>query len=186
MSLHNIAEALARVTTVVHRRPAAAIHDDAGAVATWDGGTRTVCGHPNGAAVTTDMPREFGGDGAAVSPGWLVRAGLASCASTCIVFAAARQGVVLRTLAVSVDSRSDTRGMLRLADADGTPVDAAPLDLRMRVAVTADDVDDGTLRALVDAACRASPMARALTQPRPMAVDIVVTAAPGVAVATPG
>jgi uncharacterized OsmC-like protein len=58
------------------------------------------------------MPSEVGGSGDQVTPGWLFRAGLASCAATRIAMAAAAEGIELATLEVRASSRSDTRGLL--------------------------------------------------------------------------
>ena len=176
MSLNKIAAALGRVQDVVERRPEAGLHDDATALAHWDGGTRVVCSHANGTQVVTDVPCELGGSGDQVSPGWMLRAGVASCALTCIVLDAARAGVALRTLDVTVGSRSAVRGVLHLAEADGTPVHAGPRDVAVRVHVAADGIDDASLRTLVETACRGSPMSMALSRAVRLALDIAVTA----------
>jgi len=57
---------------------------DRPATARWERGTRVVASHANGAQMATDMPNELGGTGDGVTPGWLFRAGLASCAATSI------------------------------------------------------------------------------------------------------
>ena len=72
------------------------MHDDAPATARWQGGTpRRHVSHADGTQVPTDMPAELGGSGDQVTPGWLFRAGLASCAATSIVLAAAAEGIEL-------------------------------------------------------------------------------------------
>ena len=81
MGAQDIAAALRRVEAVFMRRPEAGLHDDVPVTARWDGGTRVVARHTNGTHVTTDMPVEIGGTGDQVTPGWLFRAGLASCAA---------------------------------------------------------------------------------------------------------
>jgi hypothetical protein len=79
MAAQEIAAALQRLKSVLRRRPQAGLHDDAAATARWDGGMRVIAYHDNGTKVLTDMPRELGGSGGQVTPGWLLRAGFASC-----------------------------------------------------------------------------------------------------------
>jgi hypothetical protein len=98
MSLQHVATALQRVETVFARRPDLALHDDAPAQARWESGTRIVASHANGTQFETDMPAEIGGTGDRVTPGWLFRAGLASCAVTSIAMAAAAEGIELSSL----------------------------------------------------------------------------------------
>ncbi|MGJ7490087.1 OsmC family protein [Variovorax sp. ZT4R33] len=172
MPAHEIASALQRVASVLERRPEAAVHDDTPASVRWDGGVRCVARHPNGAEVPTDMPREFGGGGGEVTPGWLFRAGLASCAATCIALLAAREGVALRTLEVRAASRSDTRGMLGMADDTGATVPATPQNLELQVRVEAEDLPPERLRALVERACRQSPVPCAVQTALPLALHV--------------
>ena len=162
MTNQDIATAMQRVATVLRRRPEAGLHDDAPAAARWAGGTRIVARHANGAEVTTDMPGELGGSGDQVTPGWLFRAGLAPCAATCIAMAAAAAGIELSALEVMASSRSDTRGLLGMADADGAPVPAGPREVRLQVRIAAPGVATERLRALVEAGCRYSPTPEAV------------------------
>jgi len=119
MTTEHIAAAMERVHMVLSRRPEMGLHEDAPATAAWHGNTRTVVGHANGTQVPTDMPTELGGSGDLVTPGWLFRAGIASCATTTIALTAAAQGIDLAALEVRVSSRSDTRGLLGMADERG-------------------------------------------------------------------
>ena len=80
-----------RAATVFDRRPDMGLHDDAPATACWEGGTKVTARHANGHVVCTDMPQELGGGGGTVTPGWLLRAGFASCAASCIGMAAAAE-----------------------------------------------------------------------------------------------
>ena len=172
--LRSVAAALERLTTTLARRPASGVHDDVAAEARLDGATRTVVRHPDGTCLATDMPAAFGGGGADVSPGWLFRAGLASCAATSIALVAARRGIVLSALSVRAASRSDTRGLLAIADAHGHPVPAGPLDVELRVSIDADDVPDAVLRALVDDALAASPVPSMVRTATPLDVRVEV------------
>lgn len=174
MRMDPIAEALQRAATVLERRPDMGLHDDAPATARWEGGTRIVATHASGKSMQTDMPCELGGTGDQVSPGWLFRAGLASCAATCIAMQAAKQGIALDTLEVKATSRSDTRGMLGLADAAGQPVYAGPCDVQLHVRIGAAGASAPQLRALVEDATRCSPIPSAVRSALPVALHVDV------------
>lgn len=158
MAIQDIAAALQRAETVFTRRPEAAVHDDAPGVVRWEGGLRTVSTHASGKQVATDMPAEFGGSGDQVSPGWLLRSGLAACTATTIAMLAAREGIELSRLEVKACSRSDSRGMLGLPDANGDPVYAGPLQLEMHVSIAAPGVAPQRLSELVRRANGCAPM----------------------------
>ena len=100
MTTRDIAASLHRAQTVFQRRPEMGLHDDAPATALWQGGTRVATRHGNGTEVSSDMPAELGGSGDRITPGWLFRAGLASCAATTIALAAIEQGIALSHLEV--------------------------------------------------------------------------------------
>ena len=174
MAAPDIAAALQRVSAVLERRPEAGLHDDAPATAHWEGDTRFVASHPNGRQVSTDMPLEFGGAGDQVTPGWLFRAGLASCTATCIAMNAASEGIALRVLVVRATSRSDTRGMLGMADTNGATVPAAPHDVQLHVRIAADGMPPERLRALVERSHRQSPVPCAVRTEMPLAVQVKV------------
>jgi uncharacterized OsmC-like protein len=176
MTMQHVAAAMERVASVLQRRPAMGLHDDAPATASWQGSTRVVVGHGNGTQVPTDMPTELGGTGDLITPGWLFRAGLASCAATSIALMAAAQGIELRTLEVQVRSRSDTRGLLGIADDSGASVPAGPSDMQMSVRIGASGVAPERLRSLVEAGCRCSPVPNAVRQATPLALHVDVEA----------
>jgi uncharacterized OsmC-like protein len=67
---------------------------------------------PRGEKVITDMPPPMGGTGSGANPGWLLRAGLASCNATVIAMRAAQLGLQLKSLEFTVESESDNRGFL--------------------------------------------------------------------------
>lgn len=174
MTTQDLAAALERVHSVLKRRPEAGVHDDAPATARWQGGTRVVASHANGTQIASDMPTEFGGTGDHVTPGWLFRAGFASCANTSIVMAAAATGIELDALEVRASSRSDSRGLLGMAGADGEPVFAGPGDVQLHVAISAKGVSAERLRELVEAGVRCSPIPNAVRQATPFALIIEV------------
>ncbi|MGZ5158821.1 MAG: OsmC family protein [Caldimonas sp.] len=172
MPAQEIATALKRVETVLRRRPETGMHDDAAATARWEGGLRVISSHANGTEVATDMPAELGGSGDRVSPGWLLRAGFASCTATCIAMAAAAKGIALEALEVRAGSRSDTRGLLGMADAEGEPVYAGPQEMQLHVRIAAPGVAAARLRALVEESYRCSPMACVVQDARAVALSI--------------
>lgn len=69
---------------------------------------------PYAEKVTTGMPPAIGGAGSAPSPGWLFRGALASCTATVIAMRAAKLGVALKVLEVTLETDCDHRGMLGL------------------------------------------------------------------------
>ena len=174
MAKLELAAALKRVETVLRRRPDMGLQTDTTATARWKDGTRVVTHHANGAHVETDMPAELGGAGDRVSPGWLFRAGIGSCAATSIVMVAASAGVTLSTLEVEVNSRSDARGLFGMTDTDGTPIYPGPNDLRVLVRIGATGVGADRLRELVDLGMRRSPIPCAVRSAAPMSVQVEV------------
>jgi organic hydroperoxide reductase OsmC/OhrA len=162
MIIEEIAAAMQRVESVLKRRPAAGIHDDAPATARWQTGLRVMACHANGTQMLTDMPAELGGSGDQVTPGWLFRAGLASCFATRIAMGAAAAGIELTKLEVLASSRSDTRGLFGMADISGEPVGAGPRDVQLLVKIAASGVSAERLRTLVEDSNRCSPISAAV------------------------
>jgi uncharacterized OsmC-like protein len=174
MATQDIAAALQRVEAVFQRRPEAALHEDPPGIARWEGGLRAVATHANGRQVQTDMPEELGGTGDQVSPGWLLRAGVAACATTSIAMAAAREGITLTLLEVQAGSRSDSRGLLGMPDAQGQPVFAGPLAMTILVRISAPGVPADRLRALVERGHANAPMSSALRSAVPTNLSIEI------------
>jgi uncharacterized OsmC-like protein len=172
MSIHDIAVAIERTESVLRRRPQFGIHDDPPATAQWKGGLRVVSSHANGMSMATDLSAELGGTGDQVSPGWLFRAGLASCLATCVVMAAAAQGIELTTLEVKATSRSDARGLLGIPDTNGEDVFAGPHDVQLHVSIAARGVAPDALRRLVEDSQRCSPIPNAVRHAVPVELHI--------------
>lgn len=175
MSAQYVADAMQRAEVVLRRRPDMGMHDDAPATATWRGSTRIVTRHASGIEIPTDMPGELGGTGDQVTPGWLLRAGLAACTATRIAMGAAAAGIELTTLELRATSRSDTRGLLGMEEPDGTPVGAGPHDVQLHVTIGAHGVPADRLRALVEESHRCSPVPCALENETPVGLHIEVT-----------
>lgn len=176
MDRTDIAQAMQRVETVFRRHPSVALDVDSAATAHWKGRTRVVSTHASGVNVVTDMPTEIGGTGDQVTPGWLLRAALASCATTRIAMAAAAEGVELTALEVVATSRSDSRGLLGMSDEEGRLVFAGPKDVKLRVRIAATGRSPAQLRALVEGCDRFSPVTEALRQAIPVVLSVEVDA----------
>lgn len=177
MALAQVATAIERAKRALERRPGMGLHGDAPALARWVSDTRIVASHANGTEVATDMPGELGGTGDKVSPGWLFRAGFASCAATTIALLAATEGIDLAVLEIEASSRSDTRGVLGMTEAAGAKVRAGPTDVRLRVRIAARGATDERLRALVEEGLRRSPVPDAVRSAVPVALQVDVEAA---------
>ena len=174
MSPETIAKAVQRVRTVLSRHPAAGIHADDPAVARWGQDLRVVCTHANGTQIATDLPTEMGGTGDQVTPGWLMRAGLASCVATRIAMAAAAEGIVLTRLEVSTTSTSDARGLFGMTTELGEEIGAGPRELRLEVRLGASGVPCEKLQAIIDDSHRCSPVSAALVSAVPVALHVEI------------
>lgn len=176
MTIQTLAEAMKRVEAVLRRKPELGLQDDAPAAAEWKGGARVVASHPSGMQVSTDMPAELGGTGDQVTPGWLLRAGLASCSATSILMAAAAAGIELSALEVKAESRSDTRGLLGMHDADDKPVYGGPGNVTLKIRIAAEGIAPARLHTVVEAGVRQSPVPNALTHVTLLDLQIEVAA----------
>ena len=173
--MHNpIAAAIERLQSVVKRRPEFAVHDDAPATARWEHGTRIVASHASGYAMTTDMPAELGGQGEHVTPGWMFRAGIASCTATRIAMAAAQEGIELSLLEVVAGSTSDVRGILGMRDTDGGAVPAGASEIWLDVRIAACSVDEERLRRLVQESHPLAPMSSNIERSVPLRLTVTV------------
>jgi uncharacterized OsmC-like protein len=174
MTAEIISKAMARVRAVLARRPEAGIHADETAIAGWDAGTRVIARHANGTQITTDMPVELGGAGNQVSPGWLLRAGLASCLATRIAMEAAATGITLTRLEVLANSTSDARGLLGMTGDGGEQITAAPYEVQLEVRMGARNVTRELLQAMAEVSFRCSPVSAAVERAVPVALRISI------------
>ena len=172
MASQDIAAAIQHVESMLRSRPDAGLGDDAPATAQWQGGLRIRTSHANGTEVVTDMPIQLGGTGDKVSPGWLVRAGAASCIASRIAMNAASEGIELSELEVVARSLSDTRGLLGICGDDGGPISAGPLNVRLHVRIAAKGIASDRLRSLVQRSHGCSPVSVALTDQIPVELHI--------------
>jgi uncharacterized OsmC-like protein len=128
----------------------------------------------DGARLRTDMPRGIGGTGSAPSPGWLLRAAVASCVASLVAIRAAAIRVPLGGIEVEVDSESDDRGILGLDDA----IPAGPLNARIVISVHAPARSRADLQDLARWAVDHCPVSEMLGRVVPVEVDIQLSPDP--------
>jgi uncharacterized OsmC-like protein len=165
-----IASAVASAREHFKQHPEQAVSQDSFARARLVDGLRVDVEGPQGWIVSTDMAKGLGGGGSAPSPGWLLRAAVASCDAVLIAIQAAEEGVRLTRLEAEVTSESDDRGLLGGAD-----VPAGPLRVRLRVRLAAEgQLAEDDLEGLVARALRRSPVSEALARGVPVEVSVEV------------
>ncbi|MGH8957980.1 MAG: OsmC family protein, partial [Acidimicrobiia bacterium] len=162
---HSIESAIA----YLDEHPEKSHYTDSPATAVIEGLKARVTG-PGGTSVISDMPEGVGGRGSAPSPGWLLRAAIASCDATVIAMRAAQERIDLSSLEVTVDSESDDRGILGMDDS----VPAGPLRTSIRVKIAAEGVSAEKLREIVEWADHHSPVSDALQRAIPKTVEVEV------------
>ena len=130
MSDTSVRHAIEQISAVIAAQPEKARARSAPATAHFVDGLQCRISGPHGESLTTDMPPAMGGNASGPNPGWLLRGALASCTATVIAMRAAKLGVVLNTLEVTVESESDNRGILASTACQRVrqcgPVDRAP------------------------------------------------------------
>ena len=166
--VESIRSALERASGHLAEHPEAAIGTDAAATAVREEGLRFRVEGPKG-DLTTDMSKTVGGGAAAPTPGWLLRAALASCDATAVAMEAARAGVELTNLTVTVDSDSDFRGVLGVDDS----IRPAPLAVRVRIELAASNATEDQLREIVERAESHSPVGDAIARGVSVTTEIV-------------
>jgi uncharacterized OsmC-like protein len=170
MSATKIREAIDNMGRLISEQPEKARAKHAAATARLVEDLRCEVKGPHGETVLTDMPPAMGGAASAPSPGWLLRASLASCTATTIAMRAAKLGIQLTTLEVTVDSSADHRGFLGLDD----KVSAGLSPITMRVKVGASGVAADKLRDLVDWGDRHSPVGCTARESPAFALEVEV------------
>ncbi|SRR5258706_8615250 len=116
MSTPAIREAIEKLSATFSAEPAKARAKNAPATARLNEGLQFEVTGPYNARIVTDMPPAMGGAATGPNPGWFLRAALASCTATAIAMRAAKLGIKLDTLELTVESESDARGLLGLGD----------------------------------------------------------------------
>lgn len=164
----HIGQSIARVREYLAAHPEDGRSADSEARAVLGSGLRVSVEGPNGWRVETDMATAVGGEGSAPSPGWLLRAALASCDAVLIAMQCAEEGVSVKSLEALVSSESDDRGLVGAAE----DVPAGPLSVQTTIRISAEGLDRATLNELVERALKKSPVADALRRQIPVGVEI--------------
>jgi uncharacterized OsmC-like protein len=171
MNTQHIRQSLDQLARHFAEHPEDALSQDKPAVAILESGLRCRTEHPDGGSISSDMSVQLGGTGSAPSPGWLLRAALANCDATVIAMQAARLGIELTRLEVTVGSESDDRGIL---GASGS-APAGPLSIRVVVDITAPGASESQLRELVHWAEAHSPVNDAVRRAVPITSEVRVS-----------
>lgn len=153
-------EAIERTSAGIVADPRKAKVKNAPATARLTEGLKCEVTGPHGERLFTDMPPAMGGAASGPNPGWLMRSALASCTATVIAMRAARLGVTLETLEVTVESESDNRGMLGLDETVSAGLSAVRTRVRIRGNAKPDE-----LREIVAWADAHSPVGCTVKQP---------------------
>jgi uncharacterized OsmC-like protein len=153
----------------LREHPDEARYTDSAATARLESGLRVSVNGPSGESLVTDMPSAVGGAGAAISPGWALRAALAACILSLATMRAAQQGVDGFGCEVEVDSESDDRGILSLDPA----VPAGPLSVRIAFRMRAADANGGQLEEIATWAVEHCPVADAVKRAIPVRVELI-------------
>ena len=166
-----IAMALDTVTAAIKASPEKARAKYAPATATLADGLKCSVTGPSGEKIVTDMTKAMGGDASAPNPGWYFRASIAACCSTAIAMNAARRGINLTTLEVTVEADGDNRGILGMDDS----VSAGHAVLRTNVKIAADNATAEQLQDLVRFSEAHSPVGCTVRDapPNSLRVDLI-------------
>lgn len=165
--MDSIRSAIEQASAHLTERPEAARATDSAATAVREDGLRFRIEGP-WASLTSDMAESVGGGASAPTPGWLLRAALAACDATLVAMEAARGGIELTDLEVSVESESDFRGVLGVDPS----VHAGPMSVRVGIRLAATEATEEELRAIVQRAESRSPVRDALAREVSMTTEI--------------
>jgi uncharacterized OsmC-like protein len=166
--MESIRSAIETASAYLSEHPEAAVSTDAAATAVREDGLCFRVEGPKG-AIVTDMANSVGGGATAPTPAWLMRAALASCDATLVAMEAARDGVELTDLNVTVESESDFRGVLGVDES----VHAGPSAIRVRIELAAANASEEQLREIVRRAEERSPVRDAIVREVSMTTDVV-------------
>ena len=170
MSVLDVQKSLEGLVGYLEKNPDKAHSADSPVTAVIEEGLRCRASGRGDRTLVSDMPKPAGGGGTAPTPGWFLRAALATCDATVIAMRAAQLGITLTTLEVTVDSESDDRGLLGM---DNT-IPAGPLCVRIRVRIGADSLPPERLREIVRWSETHSPVGDAIKRAVPTTVEVEV------------
>lgn len=161
MNVEKIASSVSATQQALRGMADAAGPDEEAVAILEDTGLRSRITGPGDQKAFADGPTGIGGDASAPNPGWLFRAGVASCAAAVIGMRAGVKGVKLDHLEVRVNSRSDPRGVLEV----NNEIPIGFLDMSVHVKIRAAGVDPATLKEIAEWGIAHSPMNDACRRP---------------------
>jgi len=165
MSAQVIKEAMEKVEAFMQTQTGP--EPDSRATAVMEAGLKCRVESASGKFIYTDMPDSVGGTATANSPGWLMRAAVASCDACLLTMRAARTGVVLDSVKVSVDGWSDGRGMF--LDQGISP---GSTELRVLFEVESASASRAQIQALVNWVIEHSPVGTDMSQAVKVAYEL--------------
>ncbi|HWM44427.1 MAG TPA: OsmC family protein [Burkholderiales bacterium] len=167
MNQSGIREAIENLSAAIAADPSKAKAKPVPATARFTDGLKCEVTGPQGQRMLTDMPPAMGGAASAPNPGWYMRGAIASCTATVIAMRAAKLGIALEALEVTVESGSDHRGLLGLDE----KISAGQSGLRMTVRIRS-AAEPQTLRELVAWGEAHSPVGCTVKDSPPCSLDI--------------
>lgn len=170
MSSERIREAVEQTIANLEADPEIGRGPDTPATATHVEGLEMRVEGPDGWEVTTDHRETIGGTETAPNPGWYWRASLAACDATVVRIEAARRGIELSTLEVTVESESDSRGSMGVDD----DVPAGPSVVRIHFRLASDDASREELESLVEWTETHSPVGHAIGSAIPIEPSVEI------------
>ena len=159
MNTSEIQQAIEEVEQYLSNNSDPGPRPDVPATATIEDGLKCRIEAPDGSAIYTDMPTSVGGYASASSPGWHLRAALASCDATLLAMRAARLGLQLDSIQVRVEASSDGRGMF--LDEGVSP---GSEEMRLYFKISASTVPRAQIEALVHWVEQHSPVGADITR----------------------
>ena len=170
MFTENIRISTEKTIDYLKKNPEKALNRATAATAILEKGLRVRTTGPKEEVVITDMPPTVGGEGSAPTPGWYMQAALATCNATTIAMRAAREGIELTTLEVSIDTESDTRGISGFDQS----IQAGPLNMRTRVRIGAEGVPEEKLHEIIKWSDKHSWVGNAICRSVPLKTEVEI------------
>ncbi len=170
MSIPDVGGAIERLSAAISADPLKARARNMPATARLVEGLQCEVSGPYNERLITDMAPAIGGAASGPNPGWLLRGALASCTATVIAMRAAKLGVALGSLEVTVETDSDLRGILGLDES----VSSGHGPVRIKVKISSPTASPDVLREIVTWADRHSPVTCTVRQAPECSLEIDV------------
>ena len=166
----DVRNSIERTISCLAANPTKAIHKDPPVTAALESGLKVRVTGRNGEEATTDMPPSIGGEGFAPSPGWLMKAALATCTAAVIATKAALDGLELSILEILIESETDIRGLVFVDES----IKAGPLTLRTKVRIGSKGIAEEKLHEIVKWAAVNSWVGNALCRAVPIKTEVEI------------